>query len=101
MPRRILLIGAADVVAAAAIAVVVVPPRLAQPAAIETKAIGSWRETGSPQAYKLTIRRDLAATGRIWYTVTYPRSFKVPFSASLDGGKIVIWGEKAMSDPVW
>jgi hypothetical protein len=101
MARRILLIALAIVAATAIVAAIVVPQRQAHAATIATRAVGVWRETDSPQGYRLTIRRDHRATDRVWYTVTYPRSFKVPFSASLDGSRIVIWGENAISDPVW
>ncbi len=77
------------------------PDQLPGAAAIAAKAVGIWRETDTAQGYRLTIRRDPRATGRVWYTVTYPRSFKVPFPASLDGQRIKIWGENAISDVVW
>ena len=101
MPKKTLLIGLPILVLTLLIAVTVVLPRLAHVAPIETKAIGVWQETHSRQAYKLTVSRDPDATGRVWYTVTYPRSFLVPFPASLDGDQILIWGENAISDIVW
>ena|SRR5665648_556356 len=100
MPKKTLLIGLPILVLTLLIAVTVVLPRLAHVAPIETKAIGVWQETDSRQAYKLTVSRDPDATGRVWYTVTYPRSFLVPFPASLDGDQILIWGENAISDIV-
>jgi hypothetical protein len=101
MLKKALLVGIPVVVVLALVAGIVVPPRLAHSSAIQTKAVGVWQETDSPQAYKLTIRLDPSATGRVWYTVTYPRSFLVPFPASLDGDHLNIWGENAISDLKW
>lgn len=58
---------------------------------------GSWREVGTAEAYilKLTPRQQ---DGR--YTVEYPRSFKVPFSARTEDGKLLIMGENR-DDIVW
>ncbi len=101
---RFWVIVSVTVAAAVLLAAIIIPPRLqpAEPAgpAIATKALGSWQETDSREAYRLTIARDAQAQGGVWYTVTYPRSFKVPFPASLNGGTITIWGENT-SDPVW
>jgi hypothetical protein len=100
MLKKSLLIGIPIVVALAIVVAIVVPPRLAHASAIETKAIGVWQETDSPQAYKLVIRPDSGAASGVAYTVTYPRSFKVPFYAGLDGDEIHIWGENT-GDVVW
>ena len=101
MLKKALLVGIPVVIGLAFVAAIVVPPRLAQGSVIETKAVGVWQETDSQQAYNLTIRPNPRATGRVWYTVTYPRSFLVPFPASLDGDQIKVWGENAISDLVW
>jgi hypothetical protein len=98
--RRTLLVGIPVVLVLAFAAAVVVPPRLAHSPAIETKAVGVWQETDSRQAYKLSIRLVPGAESRGAYTVTYPRSFKVPFPASLSGDEIHIWGE-GEGNTVW
>ena len=100
MLKKTLLIGIPVVVALAIVAALVVPPRLAHASAIETKAIGVWQETDSRQAYRLEIRRDPGNPNGVHYTVTYPRSFLVPFSAYLSGDQILIWGENT-GDVVW
>jgi len=58
---------------------------------------GSWREVSTAEAYvlELTPRQQ---DGR--YTVEYPRSFKVPFSARTEDGKLLIMGENH-DDIVW
>lgn len=100
MLKKALLGAIPVVVVLALVAAIVVPPRLVHGSTIATKAIGVWRETDSPQAYKLVIRRDPGAATGVVYTVTYPRSFKVPFPASLSGDEILIWGE-GEGDEVW
>jgi hypothetical protein len=100
MLRKTLLIGI-PVVALALVAAIVLPPRLAHGSAIETKVVGVWRETDSPEAHELSIALNPNPASGVWYTITYPRSFKVPFPASLEGDTITIWGENTMSDPVW
>lgn len=100
MLRKIFLIGM-PVVAIALVVAIVLPPRLAHGSPIETKAAGVWQETDSPEAYKLSIVPDPSQASGVWYTVTYARSFKVPFPASLKDDTITIWGENTMSDPVW
>ena len=57
---------------------------------------GSWRELDSPQHDVLT----LSPSGQRGYTVTYPRSFKVPFYGELKGDVLEIYGENAW-DVVW
>jgi hypothetical protein len=100
MLKKTLLVGIPVVVAIAIVAAIVLPPRLTRASAIETKAIGLWQETDSRQAYRLEIRRGLGDQYGNDYTVTYPRSFKVPFPAALDGDEIHIWGENT-KDVVW
>jgi hypothetical protein len=100
MVRKTLLIGI-PVVVLALVAAVLLPPRLAHGSAIENKAVGVWQETDSPEAYKLSIAPDPGRAYGVWYTVTYPRSFEVPFPASLKDDTITIWGENTMSAPVW
>jgi len=58
--------------------------------------LGSWRETDSPQHYVLTLSPHQEGG----YTVTYPRSFKVPFYGELKGDQLEIYGENAW-DVVW
>ena len=58
--------------------------------------LGSWRETDSPEHYVLT----LSPHQKGGYTVTYPRSFKVPFYGELKGDRLEIYGENAW-DVVW
>ena len=91
----VVLLVATGVVLAA---VVIVPPLL-RPAdpAIAGKAVGTWRETDTSEAFKLRIWPDARAT---LYHFTYPRSFKVPFMGQLEDDHINIWGENA-SDVVW
>lgn len=91
----VVLLVATGVVLAA---VVIVPPvlRSTNPA-IAAKAVGTWRETDTPEAFKLRIWPDARAT---LYHFTYPRSFKVPFMGGLEDGHINIWGENA-SHVVW
>jgi hypothetical protein len=98
--RRTLLVGIPLVLMLAFVAAIVVPPRLAHSSAIRTKAIGTWQETDSRQAYKLAIHTNPGAADGVAYTVTYPRSFKVPFPASLSGDEIHIWGE-GEGNTVW
>jgi hypothetical protein len=100
MLKKPLLIGIAVVASLAIVLAIVVSPRLAHASAIETKAIGVWQETDSPQAYRLEICRDPGNPKGVTYAVTYPRSFKVPFSAYLSGSEIHIWGENT-GDVVW
>ncbi len=97
--RRLLTFAAVVLAFAAAVAAAkYVPPLLApEPAAIATRAEGVWQETDSPEAYKLSFRPSGGAS----YTVTYERSFSVPFSASLEDDTITIWGENSISAPVW
>jgi hypothetical protein len=90
--KKILLIGIPVVVVLAIVAANVVP-RLPHDSPIGTKAVGLWQEIDSPQAYKLAIRTNPGAASGVAYTVTYPRSFKVPFPASLSGDEILIWGD--------
>lgn len=99
-PSLIAIAGAAAIVLAV-LAAVLVPPLFERTPAIETAVVGAWRETDSPQACRLTVSRDPRTTEGVWYTVTYPRSFKVPFPASLDGKRVAIWGENTWSAPVW
>jgi hypothetical protein len=99
--RKTLLVGI-PVLALALLVAIVLPPRLAHGSPIATKAVGVWQETDSPEAYKLSMASDPGQASGVWYTVTYPRSFKVPFPASLKGDTITIWGENTtMSAPVW
>lgn len=100
MLRKTLLVGIPVVVLVLVLAVVL-PPRFAHGSPIETKAVGAWQETDSPEAYRLSIAPDPGRDYGVWYTVTYPRSFKVPFPASLKDDTITIWGENTMSAPVW
>jgi hypothetical protein len=90
--KKILLV-AIPVVAALAIVAAIVVPRLLHDSLIGTKAVGVWQETDSSQAYKLAIRTNPGAASIYAYTVTYPRSLKVRFPASLSGDEIHIWGE--------
>ena len=57
---------------------------------------GSWREVGTPEAYVL----KLIPKSNGDYVVEYPRSFKVPFEARPDDGKLLVWGENT-DDIVW
>jgi hypothetical protein len=91
--KKTLLIGIPVVVVLALVAALVVPPRLMHSSAIEERAVGVWQETDSSQAYKLVIQANPGAAEGVAYTVTYPRSFKVPFPASLSGDEILIWGD--------
>jgi hypothetical protein len=100
MLRRTLLVGIPAVVVLASVAAIVVSPGLAHHFAIKTKAVGVWQETDSRQAYKLAIHTNPGAAADVAYTVTYPRSFKVPFPASLSGDEIRIWGE-GEGNTVW
>ena len=100
MVRKTLLVGI-PVVVLVLLAVVLLPPRLTHGSPIQAKAVGLWQETDSPEAYRLSIASDPSQASGVWYTVTYPRSFKVPFPASLKDDTITIWGENTMSDPVW
>lgn len=59
--------------------------------AIGDKVVGWWQELGTTSAYKMHITR--LPDGE--YQVTYPRSFRVPFSAQLKGDHLDIWGENA------
>lgn len=93
MLKKSRLVAIPVVAVLAAVAAIVVPPRLAHSSAIEKRAVGVWQETDSPQAYKLAVRTNPDADSGVAYTVTYPRSFKVPFPASLSGDEILIWGE--------
>ncbi len=70
----VVLLVATGVVLAA---VVIVPPLL-RPAdpAIAGKAVGTWRETDTPEAFKLRISPDARAT---LYHFTYPRSSNAAF----------------------
>lgn len=92
MLRKTLLVGI-PVVALAVVVAIVLPPRLAHGSAIETKAVGVWQETDSTQAYELAICPDPGSADGVAYTVTYPRSFKVPFPASLSGDEILIMAD--------
>lgn len=100
MLRKTLLVGM-PVVVLVLVAAIVLPPRFTHGSPIRTKAVGVWQETDSPEAYRLSIAPDSGRAYGVWYTVTYPRSFKVPFSASLKDDTITIWGENTMSAPVW
>ena len=51
----------------------------------------SWRELDSPEHYVLA----LSPSDRGGYTVTYPRSFKVPFHGELNDDVLEIYGENA------
>ena len=90
--KKTLLIGILVVVVLAIVTAIVVP-RLLHDSLIGTKAVGVWQETDSPQAYKLAIHTDPGVAEGVAYTVTYPRSFKVPFPASLSGDEILVWGD--------
>jgi hypothetical protein len=57
---------------------------------------GTWREIGTPQAYTLTLTPEQGGN----YSVEYPRSFKVPFQARTEDGKLLVWGENT-GDIVW
>ena len=57
---------------------------------------GSWREVDTSEAYVLQLTPK--ADGD--YVVEYPRSFKVPFEARTEDGKLLIWGENT-GDIVW
>jgi len=100
MLKRTLLVEIPVVVVLALVAAIIAPSRLAHTSAIETKAVGVWQETDSREAYKLVIHANPGAAEGIAYTMTYPRSFKVPFPSSLSGDEIVIWGENT-DDIVW
>ncbi|MCX6363180.1 MAG: hypothetical protein NTW58_03225 [Actinobacteria bacterium] len=100
MLKKTLLIGIPVVVVLALVAAIVVPPRLMHSSAIEARAVGVWQETDSSQAFKLAIHTNPGAAEGVAYTVTYPRSFKVPFPASLSGDQILIWGENT-DDIMW
>jgi hypothetical protein len=93
VPKKTLLIGIPVVVVLAIATAIVVPPRLMHRSAVEKRAVGVWQEADSSQAYELAIRTNPGAAGGVAYTVTYPRSFKVPFPASLSGDEILIWGD--------
>lgn len=98
MLKRVLLIGIPVVLVLAVVAAIAVP-RLTHDSPIGTKAVGVWQETDSRQAHKLEIRRSPGSQDGADYTVTYPRSFKGPFPASLSGDEILIWGDGA--NVVW
>jgi hypothetical protein len=100
MFKKVLLIAVPVLIVALLIAVVVVPPLLNHSTTIETRAVGMWQETGPAPDYTLTIRRTADAPYGAEYSVTYPRSFKVPFPAALAGDEIHIWGEDDQ-DVVW
>ena len=74
-------------------------PPLLRPAdpAIAGKAVGTWRETDTPEAFKLRIWPDARAT---LYHFTYLRSSKAAFMGGLEDDHINIWGENA-SDVMW
>ena len=57
---------------------------------------GSWREVDTPEAYVLTLTPESESR----YIVDYPRSFKVPFKARMEDGKLLVWGENT-DDIVW
>jgi len=88
MLKKPRLVGIAVLVLAVMAAIAA--PRLLRDSPIATKAIGAWQETDSRQAFKLEIRPTLRSQDGIDYTVTYPRSFKVPFPAALSGDRILI-----------
>jgi len=97
--RRHLVIVAAVAIAVGVVSAVVW--QMARPApGIEKKAIGSWRETDSDEAYQLTIAPDIFENDKGRYTVSYPRSFLQPHPAGLSGDEIHIWGENG-DDVVW
>ena len=58
--------------------------------------LGSWREIDAPQHHVLTLSPHQEGG----YTVTYPRSFKVPFYGELKDDRLEIYGENAW-DLVW
>ena len=87
--KKTLLIGLPVLLVVILIGTIVVPPRLTH-SPTETKAVGTWQETDTSKAYWPTIRPDPQATDGVWYSVTYPRSFKVPFPANLAGDEILL-----------
>ena len=98
--KKALHVGIPVVIVLAFVAVIVVPLHPTRGSVIATEAVGVWQETDSPEAYKLVIRPNPGAASDVACTVTYPRSFKVPFPASLSGNEILIWGENK-KDVVW
>jgi hypothetical protein len=77
-----------------ALAAVVIVPPLLRPAdlAIAAKAVGTWREIDTPEAFKLRISPDARAT---LYHFTYPRSSNAALMGGLEDDHINIWGENA------
>jgi hypothetical protein len=100
MLRKVLLIAVPVLIVGMLAAIVVVPPMFRHEPGIETRAVGVWQETGSAPRYRLTILRTPAGAYGHDYSVSYPRSFKVPFPAALVGDEIHIWGENT-KDVVW
>ena len=92
---RLILVSVVALVLAALVAVTLILPRLEHTPPIKEKAVGVWRETDTPERFKLSI-----GTSEGGYTVTYRRSFLVPNPADLAGETIEIWGENRQ-DIVW
>jgi hypothetical protein len=80
----------------AVVAIVILAAGCGGDSAPEDLWSGSWRELDSPQRYVLT----LSPSDRGGYSVTYPRSFKVPFHGELKDDVLEIYGENAW-DVVW
>jgi hypothetical protein len=100
MLRKVLFIAVPVLIVAVLAAVVVVPPMFRHEPGIETRAVGVWQETGPSPRYRLTILRTPGAPNGAEFSVTYPRSFKVPFPAALVDDEIHIWGENTQN-VVW
>ena len=100
MLRKVLFIALPVLIVAALAAVVVVPPMFRHEPGIETRAVGVWQETGPAPRYRLTILRTPNGEYGHDFSVSYPRSFKVPFPAALVGDEIHVWGENT-KDIVW
>jgi hypothetical protein len=69
-----ILVVIVTVTVVALVAAAVVLPLIERAPAIDSGAVSLWRETGPTHPARMEIRRDLVATGRIWYLVRYPAS---------------------------
>ena len=67
---------------------------------IETQALGVWQEQTASQPLHVTVSAAPQQAGATRYWVSGADSTSTPFSARLDGDKIVVWGENT-DDVVW
>ncbi len=67
---------------------------------IETQALGVWQEQTVSQPLRVTVSAAPQQPGATNYWVSGADSTSTPFSARLDGDKIVVWGENT-KDVVW